>query len=878
MISPLSVLWSSILLSPAAQAAPDRVAETYAEGTSIEDLAQDEDGDWVAFVVDSEVRLLNTRTWAVEGASSSVCSGSPTAVTFWEDSSGSLELFVGCDDGGVGVLSLTSSTGAWGLDASSSGSASTAGDSGVVDTGDTSDTDATRSYDFGAGVLGLVTYSDIVYAVVENSNSGGSPVVRSLDPTASAVDAESTYSVLTSRSNFTDVALDDTLGRLYVLHSGDNVSQVTLLGGGLSSTLQQIGASGSDIAVYSGFVLMAGGSLGVVQYTDANNITVVLNDGENMDDVTSIGAYDGETGLLVADESSRRFLLYDMDTGFLSVGPGLLDTIDYPDTVSGEALEMASLDGYVVAATDGGELMIVTERPWVVIGTDADAYSTATTGTEISLTFTSDEAGDWALRDGSLTGDVLAEGEVEAGGSATATFTVSDGQLTEGLNELWVAVTDSDGETGHDVYEVTVDTPPDQVELGAGDVGWGDGSILLSFDGIADEDLDRYEIYVSLSSFKASSYESSGSGGPTFFGENGTVDGVDALSVPVSIEAEAGDAVTTTIEGVTNGYTYYVAVRAVDEGGLEGPMSKVRSVTPQETFSAAELAGETGGFCGSPLPASMLLAGLGGLLGLTRRRRRLSGAVLGAALVGAAGLTGGEARAEDGDVPSADEVADAVSDVIDDRPFKDLTPVPDEPKLWRQGSTVSIGSLSFADANLAASYGESGNLSLWVGRSYSWRHILEVEVGAAFARSRGNLLAADGVTSSGEDVRLTLLPVTAALSARLDLFENQPVVPYASFGGDYWLWRESWSTETTLITDDAMGGGKYGWHWAVGGQILLDIFEQDQAGKLKARRGIEDSYLTVEYRESTVGDFQQESSSGLLLGGSAVLVGLRFDL
>jgi hypothetical protein len=203
----------------------------------------------------------------------------------------------------------------------------------------------------------------------------------------------------------------------------------------------------------------------------------------------------------------------------------------------------------------------------------------------------------------------------------------------------------------------------------------------------------------------------------------------------------------------------------------------------------------------------------------------------------------------------------------------------ERPPLRAEGTSVQLGSLSFADTRMASSYGESGNLSLLLGRSLSLRHILELDAGAGLVRSTGSLLAADGVTSSGEDVRLLMLPVTVAGTLRVDLFENQPIVPYASVGGDYWLWRETWATDRKLLTDDAIGGGMYGWHWAMGGQILLDIFDQDQASQLQARRGVVDSYLTFEYRETNIGDWQlSDDNKGLLLGGSVVSLGLRFDM
>ncbi|MFT4978919.1 MAG: hypothetical protein ACI8S6_004829 [Myxococcota bacterium] len=840
MMSSLSLLLAALL--PAAQAAPDKLAATFAVGTSVTDLRAD-DSDWLSGIVDGEVWLLSARTWASQTIASACSGGSAAATAFYDDGS-DLVVYVGCDDGTVDVVRYATSSGDWSLD-----STGTAAD---TDTGDTSD-DTAVSYDFGAPVLDLQVYADTIYALVENKNSGGSPVVRSLLPGAVSVDSETTWSVTTTNGAFVDGALNDSTGVYYVMHSSDNVSVVTLGSGAITSDFTSTGGSGRDIAVFDSYVLMAGGNRGILTYTSGNLIQVALLDADNMDDVTAVGSYGQRDGVIAADVTSSSFLLYSMSTATLSVSAKLVDAISYDS--EGEPVELVELDrGYTLAATDAGEVFVLTENPWVELVTSDGLYDSIATGSDISLSFTSDEGGDWVLRIGE-DGDIVDSGEIEAGASGSAGFTVSDGQLSEGLNELWLVVTDSLGNDGHDSYEVVVDQPPDQVTLTADGVGFGNGSIIVSFDGVDDEDLERYDIYVSLQSFAAADYSATGTGGPAFCTASASTDTADtevtdcdvvaAVSVPVEVSAGGGESVYVEIEDVDNGYTYYVAARAVDAGGLEGPMSTVRSVVPQEAYSAAQLAGEDGGFCGSPLPASLALAGLGGLMALIRRRR--SATLL--AMVATVGLSSGAAHAED--------MAGAKA----------------RPSPWTKGSAFQLGSVAFDGTELTSIYGSSGNIAILASQSFSLRHILELDAAVGYTRGRGSLVSSSG-TASSDDVRLSMLPLSLSGTLRLDFFENQPIVPYASFGADYWLWRENWDNELRLVTADAIGGGKLGYHWAVGGQLLLDIFEPDQASALAARTGIQDSYLTFEMRNNNFSDLNDE---GLTFDGTQISAGLRFD-
>ncbi len=793
-----------------ALAAPDRVAATSAIGTNIPDVVLSEDEEWVAFVDDgaSQLYILDTGSWDATGYE--VCGSDVEVVgsAFLIDDE--TRLFAACSDGAVGWLSYTTSAG-WSIE----------------------DTSFTPGEDSG---VGIIEADGVLYVL---GKTDGQLTVHSLDPDSSTVDGQSGYPVTFYYDSFTDVAAGSSV--LYALHSSDNVSRLTLSGGGLVNRDTGVGGDGSDLIVVSSAALLAGGSSGVLRYNADNNIVVLLNTSD-MDDIVAIAPVDTNTALILADVGQRAFLLYDYDDSAVSLSTELSDSFTYDS--EGDPVEMVSMVGYTIAGTDAGELLFLTDRPWIT--TESFSSGTVAVGDTIDVTFTSDTDGDWELRDGE-DGEVLDSGELTADESVTASFEVTDGLLDEGDNEIWIAVTDSSGQEGHDAVTVSIDNPPGEVSLTADGVGFGDGSIILTFDGNSDADLSGYEVFISLSEFTGE--EDWSAGEHDFWGDysadTGQYADLSEISVPIEHSAAAGEAVEITIEGVTNGVTYYLAVRAVDTGGLEGDMSDVFSVTPQETFSASELAGESGGFCGTPWPASAALALLGGLAVWSRRRRGL-------AVVGMLALSLPlDAAAED--MPGAKEKV----------PLK------------ARSSSMQIGAVQLADTNLNSAYG-SNSLSLWGSMGFSLRHIAELEAGFGLLRDKGYTLTS-GYATSSEESKLTVLPVTVSANLRLDIWENQIVVPFGSVGGDYWLWRESWAQDFEVLSADAMGGGKYGWHWAVGGQILLDIFEPDQASKLFARSGIRDSYLTVEYREVSVGEWQQVDGDGLLFDSEVLMFGLRFD-
>lgn len=282
-------------------------------------------------------------------------------------------------------------------------------------------------------------------------------------------------------------------------------------------------------------------------------------------------------------------------------------------------------------------------------------------------------------------------------------------------------------------------------------------------------------------------------------------------------------------------------------------MSKVRSGTPQKTYGIAGLSGDEGGYCGLPGAASAGLA-LFGLGAVIARRRRGMGA-LGAVL--ATGLGLGLATT----AQAQDEVSDEPG--LIDREARNGT------------FSFRYGPVDFSNADVTAVLGDSGNQLMWFefGPRLFPKKLqqLDLTFGVGRLREPGKLVNIDG-DASGEQSKLRAIPLAGDLTVRLQFLDEQWVVPYASAGLEYWLWSEDTNVNGDASDDGLVAGGKAGYHWALGGNILLDGFDRDRASLLRARTGIDDTWLTFEYRDQTVGN-----GDGFDFNGTVIGVGLKVD-
>ncbi len=779
-------------------APPDAAPATLSMGTSPTNLGISGDGELVAALSGDSVWVMSVDDWSV----TSINACDPSAV--YPGSSG---VWVACADGIVKMLDYSD---------------------GVLSVTDT-------SFDAGDGdPKGVFEYEGSVGVLMTDADG----VLSFTTYTATGTVKEEARELLFDEVE--DTALVS--GIVYVSHGGNNLSRVPFASGSptlLPNTVSS-GLTFDQLAEGSGGIYAVGG--GVLTFVAAS-FTSALVQGTSLGTVEAFGVHAGASdgwALLVTDQVD----VWGLDENGLSDEP--LESFDIDETVT----EVVVSDDYAFGASATG-LVVFTANPWV---SDFVATpSSAVEGEEVALTFSVDESVDWSLYlggDSSGSGTLLGEGVADSEVSTTVTV---DSTWAEGKNSLVVVVKDASGNEGHGVAKVTVDNPPDTPVLTDDSLGFGDERLVLSFDGISDEDLAGYDIYVTTVPFESADWAT---GGPEF-------DGEDALETPIRVDSSGGQRVTASISPLTNGVTYYVAVRAVDEGGLEGPMSEVVSGTPKPTFAASELSGENGGCSTAPGSLWGAVVGLGVLIG---RRRRI--ATLGAVLVAST------AQAGEGYGPFWKRT--------------DLTPTYGNVEV-RYG-----GYLKLDDPCLSLVYGEKAKNSLRVefGPQFPMRKpldrskpglfgLVELDFGVGLFQEIGNQVDSTGCdieldeATRGTDVTMmTWLPLSADLTLRLQFMDEQILVPHARFGGDYLLWQEKWDAGGGKET---MSGGNYGYHYGFGASFLLDILAPSRAAILENHTGINDTYLVFEWRRQEISAPKQDDGEGFDFSGTEITVGLKLD-
>ncbi len=693
--------------------------------------------------------------------------------------------------------------------------------------------------------------SAALYAV-STAGDGVLPRVHVVDPFAALVDAEvfATYPVELPWLDFNEGVISQ--GSLIVSHGGRNMSSLLL---GLSGA---VGVPGTFVTLFDCDDLAANPFGGVycvddvgqaASYDPATNIFQLLPLGV-LESPKAIVANPDLTDGWVAVTGDQVRVWQMTETGEILTSTPYFEG---PPDSSNPIQDMATLDGYLYGGGIGGNLHVVTARPWVypsAVFVDPDS---ASDGDTISVGFVVDEAVDWELQ---LGGDRTGNGNViKSGSSGTDEELEVDVEVDlsweEGTNDLYIIGTNSQGLTGHAVVTVDVDNPPKPPDLTDANLEFGDQALVLSFDGISDADLDRYEVYVSQTPWTGDDWPT---GGPLW-------DGPTELVTPVLAPSTGSASVTLRIEPLENYVMHYVGLRAIDAGGLEGPMSTVIQGTPEPSFSAAELAGETGGS-----PCSTAGGGLVGFATVflsalaTRRRRTLFGAsrvsgTLGLVVLGALAVAPNQAAAQD-----------------DDPWWKqDLTPS-------RGNLEIRYGVIDLDDENINAVYGANpaNLLQIEVGPQF-WR-VFEVDVGFGFFQELAFKVAESG-DPSAERTMLTWFPLAVDGTLRLHLIDEQPLVPFVRYGWDYVLYSDK--TDDGAGGKETVSGAKFGTHTSLGLNLLLDVFQPGRASFLEAQTGINDTWLTFEYRNQNVDGrsrpWSGQEADGFDFGGNVFQLGLKVD-
>ncbi|NCG19878.1 MAG: hypothetical protein GWP91_12790 [Rhodobacterales bacterium] len=706
--------------------------------------------------------------------------------------------------------------------------------------------------DVGVSIDGL-WYSETngyLYALYDGPSGGNE--IRRFDYITGEVDAS--FIITTVWTNFSEGQLswdDDTL---FLYHEGDNVTQVGLTAGtAVASSPGGVVSSLNDIFLsYSGTlygVSKANDSL--VEYDSIQRDWLPIFTGLNNPQCVVASYEEGEWWMSITGEDVRTWET-EVDSGYP------VSTVDEPYFLGGDNNEIRDgvvYDAYFYGGGSGGRLHINTANPWVEpASVTVTPDATFTEGETVTFGFTATEPGSWmvtlggdryGLTDGAFSDTDavnIASGTATTVGEIITTDLVVGADWPEGSTYLYVLLTGDDGQTGHARGAVSVDNPPDPPALTSANINFADGGLVLSFDGIKDEDLSHYEIYVTTLPFDGSDYAT---GGPAY-------DGTTDIEAPLIQDAYGGESVNYDIRPLENGVRHYVGVRAIDDGGKVGPISNVISDIPRQVYSAAELAGEKGGPVCSTTPSAAGWLAIG-MAGLMIRRRNLGTAA--AALISLGLLAAPSAQAAELE--------------------KDLTP-------QRGDIEIRYGGMYLTDPIITSVYDETASNILQLEFGPQLYQMFEVDFGVGFFQELAHKVDSTGADSD-QRAMLTWWPSLALDGTfRLHIIDEQLLVPYIRGGFDYVVWSEK--------TDSADGSGKevirgskFGNHAGVGLNLLLDPFAKRRASLLEAQTGINDTYLTFEWRRQRIDDRRfpwavpSKNVKGLDFSGSMFTIGIKLD-
>jgi hypothetical protein len=137
----------------------------------------------------------------------------------------------------------------------------------------------------------------------------------------------------------------------------------------------------------------------------------------------------------------------------------------------------------------------------------------------------------------------------------------------------------------------------------------------------------------------------------------------------------------------------------------------------------------------------------------------------------------------------------------------------------------------------------------------------------------------DSGGQSGDRTMLTWYPFNLGGTVRAQFLDEQFIVPFARGGFDYVIWNEK--SDDGSGGKDSLGGVKVGNHYGFGLNFLLDIFSPNRASLLEAQTGINDTFLTFDWRRQFVDHRQYpwktKRKQGLDFSSDVFTVGLKLD-
>jgi hypothetical protein len=152
-------------------------------------------------------------------------------------------------------------------------------------------------------------------------------------------------------------------------------------------------------------------------------------------------------------------------------------------------------------------------------------------------------------------------------------------------------------------------------------------------------------------------------------------------------------------------------------------------------------------------------------------------------------------------------------------------------------------------------------------------------VGMGLTNMEGTSVDETGAIAE-QTTTLTIAPMHLVGVMRVDAIAQRtpvPLVPYAKLGLGYALW---WTNDGQNLERASANGRtgedtSYGLVWALGVQLMLDVFDRASASNLDATYGVNHSYVFVEWFNSDLDGFD---SGKLQVGVNTWMLGLTLEM
>jgi hypothetical protein len=167
------------------------------------------------------------------------------------------------------------------------------------------------------------------------------------------------------------------------------------------------------------------------------------------------------------------------------------------------------------------------------------------------------------------------------------------------------------------------------------------------------------------------------------------------------------------------------------------------------------------------------------------------------------------------------------------------------------------------------------NKPLYLGLEFDWQVLRIPMVGTlgpgfgwGYTKSSGTATYVNTGLPSPERTALTIMPMYAVGVLRIDVLAREtaiPLVAYGKAGLGYGLW---WSGNDVATLGK---GHTWGTHFALGGMLLLDAFDEHGATELDNGFGINNTYFYVEWMLANLSGFGGSNDLSIMnIGGSWV--------